>query len=147
MRWVYTACIFITSLMISCSDSATSEDQLTILNYLDSRGLVAIDTGGVYVVIRSPGSSDRPKENSTIQLIYKGYYPDGQIFDKSPIDRNLSLKLSSAIAGLRYGLAKFGKNSSGTILIPAGLGYGSNPPLGVRKNSILIYDVEIIDFN
>lgn len=146
MKLVVLTLILMGSLMISCSKS-TNEDQLTILNYLDARGLVALDTAGVFVVISAPGSNERPKESSSVQFSYKGYYVDGEVFDQSPPEHNPTIKLSTAITGLRVGLAKFGKNSKGTILIPSELGYGSNPPLGIRKNSILIYDVHIFDFN
>jgi FKBP-type peptidyl-prolyl cis-trans isomerase FkpA len=144
-KLVVSIVLVIISLMISCSDTA-DEDQLTILNYLDTRGLVAIDTGGVYVVISTQGGTDQPEETSSVQFSYKGYYPDGKVFDQSPSDYNPTVKLSSLITGLRYGIAKFGKNSKGSILIPSDLGYGSNPPLGIRKNSILIYDIHLFDF-
>ncbi len=146
MRLVGVILIFITGMMTSCTNN-TNEDLITILNYLDTRGLVAVDTAGVFVVIGTPGTTDRPKENSTIKLTYKGYYIDGEVFDQSSPDQKTLLKLSSSIEGLRYGLAKFGKNSTGSILIPSDLGFGNNAPFGVRRNAILIYDVQVSDFN
>lgn len=129
----------------NCTDFA-DEDRLTILSYLDAKGLIASDTSGVYVVTTQMGTADRPEEISTIELSYKGYYTDGIVFDQSPADQKASIKLSYAIKGLRYGLAKFGKNSAGVILIPSDLAYGKNPPFGIRKNAVLIYDVQVHDF-
>ncbi|MBK7635694.1 MAG: FKBP-type peptidyl-prolyl cis-trans isomerase [Saprospiraceae bacterium] len=92
----------------------------------------------------------RPKQawrKATIILSYKGYYTDGVVFDQSPQEQKVTLKLPFALKGLQYGLGKFGKMSEGSIIIPSGIGYGSNPPFGVRKNAILIYDVKVDDFN
>lgn len=132
--------------VLSCSD-LEDEDRITILNYLDTRNLISTDTSGVYVVITKPGDQSRPGEKATIILSYKGYYTDGVVFDQSPQEQKVTLKLPFALKGLQYGLGKFGKMSEGSIIRPSGIGYGSNPPFGVRKNAILIYDVKVDDFN
>ena len=145
MRITLGFCILSLIVSLSCTDN-TDEDRISILNYLDSNGLVSKDTSGVFVVIQVPGGAEKPKETSTFRIKYTGYYMDGEIFDKSSGNDGVVLKLSSAVKGLRIGLGKFGKNSKGTILIPSGLGYANNPPFGIRHNAILIYDVEVLDF-
>ena len=139
--------VFLGLIGVSACSDLEDEDRITILNYLDTRNLVAIDTAGVYVVITKSGDQSRPSETSTIQFSYKGYYTDDIVFDQSPSEQIVSLKLSGVLEGLNYGLRKFGKKAEGTILIPSALGYGSNPPYGIRKNAILIYDVTVEDFN
>lgn len=36
------------------------------------------------------------------------------------------------------------QEGSGKLLIPAHLGYGSNPPSGIRSDAVLIFDVELV---
>ena len=145
MRITLGFCILLFIGGLSCTDN-TNEDRITILNYLDSNGLVGIDTSGVFVVIQVPGSVEKPAETSSLRIKYTGYYIDGVVFDQSTGSDPVLLKLSSAVKGLRIGLRKFGKNSKGTILIPSDQGYANNPPFGIRHNAILIYDVEVLDF-
>ncbi|MBL0023635.1 MAG: hypothetical protein IPO98_00845 [Saprospiraceae bacterium] len=96
MRIYWVIVIFGLAVTWACTDT-TDQDRITILNYLDERGLIATDTSGVFVVITSTGTSDRPEENSTIQLSYKGYYTDGVVFDQSPPDQKTTIKLSFAL--------------------------------------------------
>lgn len=142
MQWQWFFLLGIMALG-SCTD-LEDEDRITILEYLDTRNLIATDTSDVYVVINKSGDSTRPSESASVVFSYKGYYTDGTIFDQT--STNITLKLSLALEGLKFGLGKFGKNSEGTILIPSHRGYGSNPPFGIRKNAILIYDVKVVDF-
>jgi len=129
----------------ACADNL-DEEKRRIEKYIISNGWKTIDTSGVYVFIEDQGTADRPIESSEIELSYTAKYIDDVVFDQSPADGNVTLKLSSAIKGLKYGLAKFGKEGKGSIIIPSNLGYGNNPPFGIRKGAVLIYNVTIINF-
>lgn len=132
-------------IIAACSDSSESE-QADIENYLNNLGWIATDTAGVYVVVENPGSADRPTESSIVEMAYTARYLDDSVFDESPPEQTIKIKLSTAINGLKFGLSKFGKGGKGTIIVPSALGYGNNPPFGVRKDAVLVYTVHVVNF-
>jgi FKBP-type peptidyl-prolyl cis-trans isomerase FkpA len=139
--WFFSA-LFIIS---ACSDSTESE-KADIENYLNNLGWMATDTAGVYVVIEDPGTADRPTESSIVEMNYTAKYLDDTVFDESSSEKTIKIKLSTAINGLKFGLSRFGKDGKGTIIVPSALGYGNNPPFGVRKNAVLVYSVHVVNF-
>jgi FKBP-type peptidyl-prolyl cis-trans isomerase FkpA len=133
-----------------CSKTPTAEDdQALIEKYLLDNNLTAttIDRG-VYVIINEPGEEAKPQITSTVTVYYRGYYLDGTQFDGTQTGgAPARFALSNVIEGWQIGIRKFGKGGKGTILIPSRLGYGKNPPFGVRSNAVLIFDIELVDFN
>ena len=112
-------------------------------NNLDAKKLES----GVFVVIDVEGGEEKPDLNSDIVVDYKGYYLDDEVFDSSYATGDpLEIKLSGLIEGWQIGLQEFGRGGKGMILIPSGLGYGVFPPAGIRKNAVLLFDIELIDF-
>ncbi|MEO0877290.1 MAG: FKBP-type peptidyl-prolyl cis-trans isomerase, partial [Bacteroidota bacterium] len=41
---------------------------------------------------------------------------------------------------------KYGRGGAGTLLVPSALGYGSQRVGPIPANSVLIFDIELIDF-
>jgi FKBP-type peptidyl-prolyl cis-trans isomerase FkpA len=142
--------IFKYSLLILCfyivSCTSSQDDRTEIIDYLALNNIEALDTLGVFIHISQEGSEEKPSTQSTIELSYTGRYLDGEIFDRTEGSTTTKLNLTSAISGLKSGLLFFGKNGNGSIYIPSDQGYGANPPFGVRKNAILVYDIDIKDF-
>ncbi len=134
-------------LFLSCFGGDNEDEYTEISNYVKQNGIVVKDTLGVFVYVQDGGTGPKPEANNTLSLHYKGYYLDGIIFDKTNDTIPLSLKLSSAISGLQSGLSLFAKGGKGTIIIPSTKAYGDNPPFGVRKNAILVYDINIVEIN
>ncbi len=143
----FTSVSLILGLLITSACSNSDEvEKVDIQNYLNNLGWLPIDTAGVYVVIENHGSAERPAETNIVEMTYTARYLDDTVFDQSPPDQTIKIKLSTAISGLKIGLSKFGKEGKGTIIIPSALGYGNNPPFGVRKNAVLIYNVHVVNF-
>ena len=131
-------------LMSGCKkedDFADKDDQI-IREYLAAHNLVAEKTdSGLYYVIDEPGGTQHPTLNNQVRVTYSGYYTDGVDFDAS----TASFGLRGVIKGWQEGIPLFGKGGKGMLLIPSRYGYGSEPPLGVRKNAVLIFDIHLID--
>ena len=139
--------IAIVPLMSGCDkeeDYDKKDDQI-IRDYITAHNLVAEKTeSGIYYVIDKPGGTQHPSINSEVKVAYSGYYTDEVFFDKGG---TLTFGLRSVIKGWQQGIPLFGKGGKGMLLIPSGLGYGSNPPPGVRKNAVLIFDIHLIEIN
>ena len=124
-------------------DSVKGYDQ-TMIDYMAAKGWTGLPTiDGMYYVIEEEGSTEKPLPTATVRVTYRGYYSDDVEFDSA---ENISFNLQGVIEGWTIGIPKFGKGGKGHLLIPPRLGYGEFPNNGTRNQSVLIFDVEIIDF-
>lgn len=132
----------------SCSKDTFEDDKKSIQKYLEDNNLTATgEDRGVYYIINVPGGEEKPSITSEVTVFYKGYYLDGKEFDGTQSGGSPArFGLNQVIEGWQIGIRKFGKGGKGTILIPSKLGYGSNPPFGVRADAVLIFDIELVDF-
>ena len=126
------------------NDSEIGYDQ-TMVNYMDAKGWDGLPTiDGMYYVIIEPGTAEKPTSTSTVEVNYKGYFSDDVEFDSGD---SIRFNLGGAlIEGWKIGIPKFGLGGKGHLLIPPNLGYGEFPTNGIRNQSILIFDVELLDF-
>jgi FKBP-type peptidyl-prolyl cis-trans isomerase FkpA len=123
---------------------ASTDDQ-TITNYIANNKLIAKATGsGLYYVISSQGTGSNPSLNSTVRVAYKGYLTNGSVFDQSS-PAGISFGLSSVIKGWQEGIPLFKQGGKGKLLIPSALAYGSQSVGGIPANSVLIFDIELLD--
>ena len=123
----------------------TEIDEGIITQYIADNNLTAIATGtGLYYVIEVPGTGAQPNSQSTVRVAYKGYLTNGSVFDESA-SAGISFSLTSVIQGWQEGIPYFKEGGSGILLIPSALGYGSEAKSGIPANSVLIFDVGLID--
>ena len=125
-------------------------DNALILEYLKSNNLTAeVTESGIYYIIEKPGEgNDYPNNASKITAHYEGKLLDGTVFDSS-IKRGDPLKfdLGRVIPGWQEAIPLLKKGGKGTFIIPSGLAYGPRGAGGtIKPNSVLIFDVELIDF-
>mgnify|MGYP000580502190 CR=1 FL=1 len=132
--------IFIVS---SCSSGLSDED--VILQYISDNNLNAEPTGsGLYYVINTAGNGNVPNINSIVTVAYKGILTDGTIFDQSDAN-GLTFPLTNVIQGWQEGIPLFSEGGSGILLIPSALGYGNQAIGNIPANSVLIFEVTLID--
>ena len=117
-----------------------------IASYGKEKGYLFTDTLGVYVYFQDRGEEEKPVQTQIITFEYTAKYLDDAVFDASPADAPAKIVLSTAIPGLRKGLALFGRKGKGVIVIPPGEAYGNNAPFGVREGEVLVYEVRVEDF-
>lgn len=129
----------------SCSKDEISEIQ----DYIDDNGLTGFTqtSEGVFIKFDNPGTDQRPNLGSTVKVHYRGKLTNGTIFDSSfergtPID----IALTQTIQGWQIGIPKFGIGGKGTLIIPPSLGYGKNGSGSIPGDAILIFDIELINF-
>ena len=129
----------------SCGKEDQGEiDQALIEDYLEDHNLVSQQTNsGLHYVINVPGNSERPNLSDVVQFAYEGTLLNGNLFDSST---NAQYPLSNLIEGFQEGLQLFGKGGSGILIIPSELGYGSDVLNGIPANSVLVFEITLIDF-
>lgn len=137
-------------LLFSCSldqdppKDFTASNEKEIIDYLEKNQLTATRTeSGLYYTIENQGDGLRPDITSRVTVAYKGYFTNGNIFDQSS-DQGIPLYLSQVIKGWTEGIRYFNEGGSGKLFIPAHLGYGSYPVMGIPAGSVLIFDIKLL---
>lgn len=152
----FTLILILGLLVVSCQkDTLTFQEQLdidleVIETYLSDNGITAEkDATGVYYVIDEPGTgSEFPNSSSLLSMAYTGKLLDGTVFDSADATNPLKINLFNTINGWQIGIPKFKKGGKGTLYIPSGYGYGVfGSGSVIPGNAVLIFDVEVLDFN
>jgi FKBP-type peptidyl-prolyl cis-trans isomerase FkpA len=123
-------------------------DQKIIEDYLLAHDLTAQSTSsGLYYIIQNPGTVNHPSVKSIVSVNYKGYLTDGTIFDSSFKNGKPSdLILSAMIQGWQEGLPFIGAGGQIQLFIPSELAYGSKARGIIPANSVLIFEIGLVDF-
>lgn len=134
---------------ISCGKKKAAEqaivDENIIAQYISDNNLNAVATGsGLYYVIDSQGNGATCNANSTVKVAYSGYLTNGSLFDESSAE-GIVFPLNGVIEGWTEGIPYFKEGGSGKLLIPSALAYGRNGSGSIPPNTVLIFDVELID--
>jgi FKBP-type peptidyl-prolyl cis-trans isomerase FkpA len=150
MTRFFFCCLMAGALLMAngCKDEDQGEiDRVAILKYITDNNLTATEhESGMFYVITTPGTGGNPTLSSTVEVKYKGYFTDNTVFDQTTGNNTIEFPLQNLIEGWKIAIPLLQKGGKGTFLLPSALGYGSNPPPGIPANSVLIFDIELIDF-
>ena len=121
------------------------KDQEIITNYIKDNNLDAEKTSsGLHYVITDLGTGNYPNSTSDVTVRYKGYFTDGSVFDESDSE-GITFNLQQVIAGWTEGIPKLKEGGEGILLIPSALAYGPDGNSSIPPNSVLIFDVSLLD--
>lgn len=138
--------MFILAIGTACSKSQADKDREIIEQYLSDHSLNAIEykNTGLFYVIKKPGGSTHPDTYSIVTVNYSGYLTDGTSFDQAD---TLQFYLGQTITGWQLGIPLIGETGRIKLLVPSSLGYGTSAVGNIPKNSVLIFDVDLLLFN
>ena len=136
-------------LLFSCikkdKRSQTEKDAAIIEKFISDNGLNATYSGsGLYYIISKQGTGVNPNANSQVTVKYDGMLVNGNFFDSSPVT-GATFSMGNVIKGWQEGLTYFKKGGKGTLLIPSEMGYGSQKVGSIPPNSVLIFNIELLD--
>ncbi len=130
------------------------KEDATIKTYLATNGITnATKTpSGLYIAIDEEGNGDLPKTGDNVKMNYTGSFLDGKKFD-SNVDSafnhvqpfSFPIGQRRVIAGWDEGVAKLKKGAKAKFLIPSNLAYGPSGQNNIPANSILRFDLELVD--
>lgn len=103
-------------------------------------------SSGLYYVIETEGTGGHPPSTSTVTVEYKGTLLDGTQFDATPFGKPAEFSLDQVIQGWQEGIPKFQKGGRGKLIIPSALGYGKQAQTKIPANSVLVFDIYLIDW-
>ena len=141
--------ILVLALLVSSCKKITPQSEIddqVIQNFLTAKKWMATkDPSGLYYIMNALGTGASPTSTSTVEVKYTGYLVDGTIFDQTLGDKTFSYALNALIPGWQIGIPLMKKGGKITLLIPSALGYGSYTTGPIPANSVLIFDIELID--
>lgn len=148
MKAVYF--IMLSSVFFACNKGLSPEEQMEeditiIKQYIADNNLNAQETSsGLHYVINDLGTGNYPVSSDDVRVRYKGYFTDGDVFDESDA-AGITFNLQGVIEGWTEGIPKFKEGGDGILLIPSALAYGESGSGSIPPNTVLIFDVELLD--
>ena len=140
-----------TRLYADFTDRPTTQaqiDQNLIIDYAATNYLDVTRTpSGLYYMILAPGEGSFLKPGDRVSAHYHGYFLDGKKFDSS-YDKNrpIRFRIGQMIAGWNEGLTYLKPGGKAKLLVPSGLGYGTDGfPGYVKPNKVLVFDIEVLN--
>ena len=111
----------------------------------DKGDVKTLESGLQYQVITA-GDGAKPGENDTAKVHYKGTLIDGTEFDSSyKRDKPAEFPVKAVIPGWTEALQLMKKGGKWKLWIPSELAYGERGRPSIPPNSVLIFEVELLD--
>lgn len=129
----------------SCNPKSVESEEAAIQAYAAANSINAIrHSSGLYYEIVNPGSGPTPTVNSVVSARYVGKLTDGTIFD-SQTANPVSFPLGNTIPGWQLGIPLVQKGGTIKLIIPSALAYGCTGQGPIPPNSILFFEVNVVD--
>lgn len=137
-------------------DQKSIDDQL-LKDYFAKNKIVATKApSGLYYTVNKAGNGEKPKFGKKVTMNYIGKLMDGTRFDGNVDDQFkpvngrepfvFALGVGQVIKGWDDGIKLLDKGSRATLYLPSWLAYGPSGVGPIPANSVLIFDVEVVDF-
>ena len=128
-----------------CTNKTVQSEQSTIVAYAAANGISATaHSSGMYYQVINPGSGPSPTMSSTVVVKYTGKLLDGTVFDTQTAT-SVTIAMNSVIPGWQLGLPLIQKGGSIKLIVPSSLGYGCTGFGIVPGNSILYFEIDLLD--
>jgi len=108
-------------------------------------GATALPSGLVYEEITA-GTGASPSLDQMVKVDYTGTLADGSVFDSS-VSRGVPAEfpLNKFIKGWQEGVAMMKEGGKAKLTIPAELAYGATERPGIPANSVLQFEIELLE--
>jgi len=121
------------------------KDDVLIKAFLVTNNITAIkDPSGVYYRVITPGSGSLTyTANTQVSVKYAGRLLSGSAFDQSATA--VTFTLGQLIAGWQIGIPYIQKGGKIRLFIPSYYGYGARGSGSIPANSVLDFDIELVN--
>jgi len=150
MKRFFTLIISLT-VLVSCVQDSPNVKQIANMKFFienqAQEGINVIEKGLHYAVLNSGDiNSKSPELSDTITAHFHGTLTDGTVFWSS-VESNepLTIQLSGLIEGCQKVLSLMKINDKWRVYIDPSMAYGDEGRPGIPSNSILVFDIELLD--
>ncbi len=132
---------------VQSSEPQQTLDGATFLSENKSNPDVVQTASGLQYIVIQIGEGESPTSTSKITVHYRGSLIDGSVFDSS-YDRGVpaTFELNRLIRGWVEGIQLMKRGAKFIFFVPPDLGYGEREKPRIPPNSVLVFEVELIDF-
>lgn len=125
-------------------ENVTKAEEFLAQNKTKS-GVKTTESGLQYEIVKD-GEGEQPKDTSRVRVHYTGTLIDGTEFDSS-VKRGepAEFAVGGVIPGWTEALKMMKKGAKWKLYVPPKLGYGERNAGKIPPNSVLIFDVELLD--
>lgn len=109
-----------------------------------TKGVVTTASGLQYQQLTPGRGTARPTDSDVTLIMYEGKLTDGTTFDKS--ERPTPMEPTKVVPGFGEALKLMTKGSKYRFWLKPSLGYGDKAAGPIPANSVLVFDVDMLDF-
>lgn len=108
------------------------------------RTVVETPSGLQYKILTPGSEAARPTSDDVVLIMYKGSLTNGTVFDQS--ERPTPMAISDVVPGFSEALTLMARGAKYRVWIKPSLGYGDRASGPIPANSVLVFDIELIDW-
>ncbi len=125
---------------------AYSEPAAVFLRHNRSADSSIIETasGVQYKVLKQGTGAAKPTDADVVLVNYEGKLENGTTFDKS--EQPMPMQVKGVVPGFSEALKLMTKGAKYRVWIPPALGYGDKVTGPIPANSVLVFDLELLDW-
>ena len=136
---------FFQKLQMMLAEEQFAEGERFLAENIKNIGVKTTESGLQYKVL-TEGAGEKPNASDVVKIHYTGKFIDGTVFDSSyDRDEPLELVAGNFVRGFTEGLLLMPVGSKYQLWIPSELAYGAQGNQGIKPNSTLIFEVELLD--
>lgn len=139
---------------------ALKNEETVIDQYVQSKNLRVMKTeSGLRYLVTEKGNGPNVQVGNKVSMKYTGYLLDGTVFDSNvdpkfghPQPFEFDFGQGRVIKGWDEGIGYLNKGSKAKLIIPSRMAYGpksipgnNTNPKGIPANSVLVFDVEVLE--
>lgn len=134
-----------TKLAEAAAASAKAAGDAFLAENAKKEGVTVTESGLQYEVVQA-ADGVKPTATDTVKVHYTGTLTDGTVFDSS-VERGepIEFPLNRVIPGWTEGVQLMSVGSKFRFTIPSELAYGDRDMGTIPPNSVLVFDVELLD--
>jgi FKBP-type peptidyl-prolyl cis-trans isomerase FkpA len=102
-------------------------------------------SSGILFEVTNPGTGMAASLTSKIFIRYTGKLPDGSVFDSQTDHTLTGWVLGGLIQGWQIAVPLINEGGSIKIVLPSSLAYGCASVGTIRSNSILYFEIQLVD--
>ena len=114
---------------------------------VDTTKLQTTKDGLRYLIVQE-GAGPKVSEGNIVTVNYSGYLLNGDKFDSS-VEREepftFKVGLHSVLEGWEEGVKLLNKGAKAKLIVPPALAFGPRPVGKIPPNSVIVFDIEILD--
>ena len=144
--------LYILGVLILTACNTYSDDDLTsfdqqIQHYLKTNNLdfEKSESGIYYSIIHGGDGEEFIRLTDQVTFTYKGSFLSGEVFQVIQQQDALTFQVRELIAGWQEGLSYLRNHGKIHLIVPPHLGYGSKKTGLIEPNSILVYELEVLE--